>query len=334
MPRLTPDLRPALHPAYVRPLLGLLARQGMNPEPLLRAACIQATAQSMGDTLLSASQVEALLQMVLAQVDATRLAADYAALMPVLGHGPLALAAASSATLGAAMCCIARYLPHRAPLLEVCVQRQPEGILIELQTPLAAPPAQRFVLQAALVMLQRLLQGLSTADLGATEVQWRTQSSAATSRLLVQWRWPQTLVDAPCLSADPSTLALALAACESARQRDSGGTGNPEPQAIATMLRTWLQGIDGDWPDAAMAAARLGGSVRSLHRQLAAAGLSWRGLLDAARAERARHWLTTTAWPVAEIAHRLGYADASNFSRCMRRWWGCTAEAVRIQDLG
>jgi len=46
--------------------------------------------------------------------------------------------------------------------------------------------------------------------------------------------------------------------------------------------------------------------------------------VDELRSERARFWLRDTDLPIERIAERLGYADASNFARCFRRWTGVT----------
>jgi AraC-like DNA-binding protein len=107
---------------------------------------------------------------------------------------------------------------------------------------------------------------------------------------------------------------------------------------------TALQG-DGDllrslrWTIAAMlgpdevsveAVARAAGMTRrTLQRRLAAAGLTFSALLDATRADLAMRLLTETTAPVAEIALRLGYANAPALTRAVRRWTGTTPIAIR-----
>ena len=51
--------------------------------------------------------------------------------------------------------------------------------------------------------------------------------------------------------------------------------------------------------------------------------------LDRLPASRALWMLVHTLEPVEEIAARLGYADTSNFSRVVRRWFGATPREVR-----
>jgi hypothetical protein len=67
-------------------------------------------------------------------------------------------------------------------------------------------------------------------------------------------------------------------------------------------------------------AAALGTSERSLQRRLAAAGVSYRQLLDVARKEAAERYLSDARLSIAEIAYLLGYSEAAAFNRAFRRW--------------
>lgn len=68
-------------------------------------------------------------------------------------------------------------------------------------------------------------------------------------------------------------------------------------------------------------AMSLGLSRRTLIRRLADAGLNYRELVDAELKARARRWLDSGALSKAEIGERLGFADATSFSRACRRWF-------------
>ena len=60
-------------------------------------------------------------------------------------------------------------------------------------------------------------------------------------------------------------------------------------------------------------AAGLGVSERTLRRRLASDGTSFQTLLDQVRSALARQLLDSGALGVEEVAHRLGYSDASSF---------------------
>jgi len=72
----------------------------------------------------------------------------------------------------------------------------------------------------------------------------------------------------------------------------------------------------------AVAAKRLGLTVRTLNRRLAAEGMSFLQLREEARYSIARQLLQGTHLPANQIADRLGYANASAFTSAFRRWSG------------
>ena len=72
----------------------------------------------------------------------------------------------------------------------------------------------------------------------------------------------------------------------------------------------------------AAVAEQAGLGERTLNRRLAAEGTSFMQLREEARHTLARQLLESTRMPANEIAVRLGYADASAFTRAFRRWTG------------
>lgn len=84
---------------------------------------------------------------------------------------------------------------------------------------------------------------------------------------------------------------------------------------VSTMLRDVEEGF----PTQAVLAAMMGISPRTLARALRSEGREYRELAQALRHERARQLLGSTDLSLTEIAHRLGYSDAANFSRAFRR---------------
>lgn len=79
-------------------------------------------------------------------------------------------------------------------------------------------------------------------------------------------------------------------------------------------------------------ASRLGMSRRTLSRQLAAEGQSYRGLVRGVRRRLANHYLRNTTVSYGEIAFLLGYDETSSFFRAFRDWEGTTPEVVRRGD--
>jgi len=124
---------------------------------------------------------------------------------------------------------------------------------------------------------------------------------------------PEPLRDAPVSSSDP-WLRRAL---ESLMPEGEGDTGSTLERSLRACLRALLpEGRLG----AATVAGSLGMSERSLHRRLRELGQSYRGVVDAFRREEAERLLLDGRVDMAQIAHRLGFADQSAFSRAFRRW--------------
>jgi AraC-like DNA-binding protein len=75
-------------------------------------------------------------------------------------------------------------------------------------------------------------------------------------------------------------------------------------------------------PSMEQVARELHVDARTLRRRLAAEGVAFRGLVDEVRAALADELLTTTDLSVDEIAGRLGFAEATSFTRAFKRWRG------------
>lgn len=108
-----------------------------------------------------------------------------------------------------------------------------------------------------------------------------------------------------------------------------------EPDRPRSRLAPLLAGIAPDpglaWTTRTMA-ERAHVSVSRLHALFRAElDTTPRAWLAELRLTRACEWLARAELPIAEIAHRAGYADQSAFTRAMRRATGLTPAAYRRQ---
>ncbi|PYB69809.1 MULTISPECIES: AraC family transcriptional regulator [Rhizobium] len=76
-------------------------------------------------------------------------------------------------------------------------------------------------------------------------------------------------------------------------------------------------------------AKALGMSERTLRRRLAESSVSFQGLLDDLRKNRALELLANPHMSVEQIAFNVGFTDPHNFRRAFRRWTGTTPGALR-----
>jgi AraC-like DNA-binding protein len=81
--------------------------------------------------------------------------------------------------------------------------------------------------------------------------------------------------------------------------------------------------------DVASLAFAAGTSVRSLQRRMAREGFHFSELLEACRLDAAQRLLSDPRNKVIEVADRLGYRDAANFTRAFRRWTGASPREFR-----
>lgn len=91
-------------------------------------------------------------------------------------------------------------------------------------------------------------------------------------------------------------------------------------RGLAARVRRALDASLDDGPPSMAAVARsLGVSTRTLQRELADLGTSFRALVDHVRQSRARELLRANL-PLDEVAARVGYSERSAFVRAFARW--------------
>ncbi len=75
-------------------------------------------------------------------------------------------------------------------------------------------------------------------------------------------------------------------------------------------------------PSAAGMAAQLNVSLRSLYRRLSSEATSYQMIVDNVRSEIAMQMLRDREIPLDVVGQRLGFSEATNFSKAFRRWTG------------
>lgn len=109
---------------------------------------------------------------------------------------------------------------------------------------------------------------------------------------------------------------------------EDGPSGNEIISTLKLMLPSYL---DEGPPTVAEIAEMAGISVRSFQRKLSNAGLTYSGLVDAARFESAAKHLRDTDAKIIEVAFSSGYADPAHFTRAFRRISGVTPREFRAK---
>ncbi|HCF6385808.1 MULTISPECIES: AraC family transcriptional regulator [Pseudomonadaceae] len=139
---------------------------------------------------------------------------------------------------------------------------------------------------------------------------------------------PRSLLDKRLPGACLTGFKMAVQRCEEASSR------NRAPLSLPEQVRIHLRKDLHSPPSVGEIAHRLNLSTRTLNRRLDELDCSYRQLLREVRFETAAQLLQGTALPIAIIAERAGFTDASNFVKAFREWAGTTPNRYRqhIQD--
>lgn len=133
--------------------------------------------------------------------------------------------------------------------------------------------------------------------------------------------FPRAMFDEPLPAADRHTLETCIAQCEVLMQR------NEQRRGITAVVRSKLFRESGRFPTLSEVAAELDVRQRTLRRQLAEEGTSFRALLNEVRSALAVDLLRNVGLTVDEASKRLGYTDTSTFCHAFKRWHGVPPSA-------
>jgi AraC-like DNA-binding protein len=321
----------------LRPVISGLTTLGYDPIPFLQT-------QGIGrDMLLEPDATVPMSACVGLLADGVRASGDDNLGLHVAEHAELGsfdvhfYAMVSSPTLGAALERVCRYQRLIHETSQVRLEQSGDCALLSHRLPggMAAPRQTAELLLAAWVRAGRV----------ATRTQWSPAEVrfahpaprdareherffgapvrfATGENVLVL---PATLLDLPC-GADPSLLSLL-------DRYAADRLGGPSRTTLADRTRAVLSGeLQAGHVTAHGVAARLGVSVRTLHRSLAGEGTSFRRLLDQLRLDIARRHLADDRMSVAEVAFLVGFSEMSAFHRAFKRWTGRTPVAFRAES--
>lgn len=253
----------------------------------------------------------------------------------------LALALASSPTLGEAFRRVARYtrIINDAAAIELAIA----GDVVRVQYRLERTgEPHRVGAQAALAMLCLLGRESLGATFRATRVAFRhpappTAALAEYARIFEapvsfgapvdEMVVPLAVLDEPLSRADPALCA------HLDRHLDALLERTRPADLHARVSRLLGDQLSGGAPDVEWVAGRLHMSSRSLQRRLRDAGTSFQDLLDRLRRDLALRYLAD-GLAVAEVAFLVGFTEASNFHRAFKRWTGMTPTQARRRADG
>jgi AraC-like DNA-binding protein len=236
------------------------------------------------------------------------------------------------ATLGDALQQVLRFESLVHDLGRSSFSRRGDRVVYAWRNDCAAHAAAGALAESVFSGIQTCAQWLVGKPLIDLDIEFVHVTDAATSARIAQWsgarmRWgaaenraifPASVLAWPIPQANKALLPLLQQHAEALLQ-----ARYPQDVGIVAQVRQSISGRLGSGSvKLASVASDLHLSTRTLQRRLADVGVAYQTLLDSSRHELARHYLSNSAMPVAEVAYLLGFQDTPAFHHAFKGWQG------------
>lgn len=328
--------RSGVHPVYARLLRMLLERADVDSDRVLASAHLQWDTLVRDDTPLEPDTVVCLVQSAIAATGKPWLGLELGWQAPISAHGDLAYAAVTAPDLSTAVAVLARYGALRDDTFSWTFSHHLQGATLQAAQRRDWGAANAFVTDTVVAAFMRVIEATIgqwpdgvRLDLPIPRPSWAGQYTRVAplevhfAQPALSFSFAHTTLALPCIGADAQAHANACRACESKLLAITSETYTQR------VVRALAKAALGRYPQLDEVARECGVSARTLMRHLRAEDTSFQSLLDADRKGRALWLLQHKRLSVEEVAAQLGYADTSNFSRTVRRWFGVTPRGLR-----
>lgn len=222
-----------------------------------------------------------------------------------------------------------RYAPLSFAFIEPFIEQDDHELRVVLDEHDIPADVRDFFVEREIAKLAQLLP----AGLGsATGIRFETAFTGERAAMLAA-SFPDVPIsrgDRHLLALDPAILDLPLPQADPVTARELEDQcaallqSRRSRRGVAAAVRDRILVRLADPPSMEATAAVLHIDPRTLRRQLATEGTSYRELTDEVRTLMADELLHRAHLTVAEVARRLGYHDAAGFTRAYKRWTGTT----------
>lgn len=255
--------------------------------------------------------------------------------MRVSSHGYVGFAAMTASDIGSALEVACRFAPTQTDALALSLEVCGGEASLYLDERAALGTARDVIVLALMIGLRQIGEALTGQSLaGEADVAFEAPDYydrfAPFARGTVRFAQPRhrlrfdaRLLRVPLMLRDPVAQRMATEQCE--RELELLAQGELIHRARSGLTR----GGSGGYRTIEELARHLGLSSRTLKRRLAERGTSFSTLLDERRCADALRWLADPELSLEQIAGRLGYSEAANFTRAFRRWTGQSPRARR-----
>ncbi len=327
--------KPAVPIAYPRLLLDIMAERGFSRAEVLAGSNLSEDLFDKPEHRLTPAQFLFIVMRCFYLSKDPSLGYELGMRTPVTSHGFLGYGVMSCANLREAIHFAERFVRLRSTLMTFKLHEEGDFAIVEASSNYPTGILQHFVFESLLLSLVRAGSFITGNNLHAGEIHFAFAEpvyyAAMKERLppicfnreANQLRFPRTFLDQPLMMADPVAARLASEQCE----RELALINSADD--IPAQVRAMLSHNQGHYPHLEAIAERLFMSSRTLKRRLQQSGLGYQQLLDEARKRDAIKLIQNTSLTIEQIAQRLDYTDAANFTRAFKKWTGETPSHYR-----
>ena len=274
------------------------------------------------------------------------LAVAYGKRMTLSKHGALGIAARHSRTTNDAASAVTAYMSTRVELFSVRRERDTESRRLYIDLEVERSAEIYFLILAYFTSIELIIRQMvsspdeiqSTIELPIKPDIWQglplLQDTVNLDELAVGAKiqfgssrcvliWPPLLVDDLLPLFDQAIVSMAQEVCEDELKSMTQDT------RISHAVAQAFKNADGSLPTVDSIAATLNISSATLKRRLKIEGQSFRDIKGETLYHKATKLLKDTPQSVEIIAGRLGYSDASNFTKAFKSWSGMSPSEFR-----
>jgi AraC-like DNA-binding protein len=328
--------------AGMRGAAGFLRERGVAIEPLMDQLKIPRAALDDEELRISLPAYGQLLEIASDKAQCPDLGLRIAERQDISILGPLAVAMQNASTVGEALQVASRFLyAHSSGIRLSLLPDVPEAGQTNLRLTLITPSwlPRRQLIDLCLADLYLFIVFLVQAPSPVLGVTLPDAPRAAPERYSELFGRPVEFGRAQAeLIVSSSLLGQSLRGAVEALHRLSleylklafEGGGKTTREQVEEILGTALSSIRGRRE---IVARLLGLHPRTLQRRLQEEGAVFSDIVDAARRDQARHWLTASDVPLAHIADIIGLADQAVLCRSCLRWFGRSPREIRRHGM-
>lgn len=325
-----------LAPVYLSAIVAAASEHGLALPVLFRGLAIDAADLHDPGMVVSLPEAITVVRRALALMPIGELGLAMGQRARITERGALGLGQLSAATLGDAIALAVRHAASAGHLLQVREVWSSEGHQLLLAPMADDQDLQRFLVDLTFSSVVQLRRQITFARYSPSLVELVCKApvnadayeaffgcpirfGCLRNALTTPAQWLGFRL--PWANVMASRLAFQWLESQSGRLQSMPAVGFSVERAIRRGLPQVL-GL-------AQVAASLNLSERTLRRQLAQAGLSYRSLLDEGRKSLAFELMSTPHRSLAEVSAATGFSDPRAFTRAFKRWTGLPPSQVR-----